>query len=108
VLPPGGMAQEDILPVDADPVALSITGRVVAETRADAVIEPFELLDNPRPNNARGLAEVESLDVLLEGAKVVDPVDELARNALVSADAVFAEAVASCQGVPRCTAPTRM
>ncbi|HEV2069494.1 MAG TPA: hypothetical protein VGR26_06850, partial [Acidimicrobiales bacterium] len=98
VLPPGGQQVDDILPIDADPVAVSITGRVVADTQVESTIQPFELLDNPGPNNAQGLAVIENLDVLLEGAEVVDPVGELVTTALVSADAVFAEAVGACQG----------
>ena len=98
VLPPGGQQHDDILPIDADPVALSITGRVVADTQVESTIQPFELLENPGPNNAQGLAEIESLDVLLEGTDVEGPVDDLTRVALVSADAVFAEAVGACQG----------
>ncbi len=98
VLPPGGQQVDDILPIDADPVTVSITGRVVADTQVESTIQPFELLDNPGPNNAQGLAEIENLDVLLEGAEVVDPVGELVTPALVSADAVFAEAVGACQG----------
>ncbi len=86
---PDQVREQTVLPIDADPLLINATLRARAECQVNPTVAAT--LANQTPNNCRGYAIAEGLDVLLSGLAG-------AQTSLVSARVIEAEAVSRCVG----------
>lgn len=84
-----GVQEQTVVPVDADPLVINGTLTARAECQVNPTVAAT--LAEVTPNNCRGYAITESLDVLLSGAAGVE-------TSLVSTRLLQAEAVGRCVG----------